>query len=65
MNKFLKRALLNNTLCSKVNWIGRTLRRNYLLYDVIEGLMTAVKGVGRRRIQLLDVLRNRRRYCEL
>jgi hypothetical protein len=27
--------------------------------------MTEVKGVGRRRTQLLDDLRNRRRYWEL
>jgi hypothetical protein len=27
--------------------------------------MTELKGVGRRRTQLLDVLRNRRRYWEL
>jgi hypothetical protein len=27
--------------------------------------MTEVKGVGRRRTQLLDGLRNRRRYWEL
>ena len=45
-----------------LNWI---LRRNCLLHDVIEGQMTEVKGVGRRRTQLLDDLRNRRRYWEL
>ena len=27
--------------------------------------MTEVKGVGRRRTQLLEVLRNRRRYWEV
>jgi hypothetical protein len=31
----------------------------------IEGQMTEVKGVGRRRTQLLDDLRNRRKYWEL
>ena len=51
-----KRTLLNNILRRKVNWIG-----NCLLRDVIEGQMTEVKGVGR-RTQLLDDLRNRRRY---
>ena len=51
----------------KVNWIGHILRRNCLLHDAIEGQMTEVKGVGRRRrrTQLLDDLRNRRRYWEL
>ena len=32
---------------------------------LFEGQMTEVKGVGRRRTQLLDDLRNRRRYWEL
>ena len=41
------------------------LRRNCLLQDAIEGQMTEVKGVGRRRTQLLDDLSNRRRYWEL
>ena len=56
------RTLLNNILRRKANWIGHILRRNFLLHDVIEGQM---KGVGRRRTQLLDDLRNRRRYWEL
>ena len=53
-----KRTLLNNILCRKANWIGHILRRNCLLRDVIEGQMTEVKGVGRRRTQLIDGLRN-------
>ena len=54
-----------NILRRKANWIGRILRRNCLLRDAI-GQMTEVKGVGRRRrTQLLDDPRNRRRYCEL
>ena len=61
-----KRTLLNNIQRRKVNWIGHILRRNCLLHDAIEGQMTEVKGEGRsRRIQLLDDLRNRRRYWEL
>ena len=60
-----KRTLLNNILRKKANWIGHILRRNRLLHDDIEGQLTEVKGVGRRRIQLLDDLRNRRRYWEL
>ena len=52
-----KRTLLNNILCRKANWIGHILRRNCLLHDAIEGLMTKVKGVGRRRrTQLLNDL---------
>ena len=47
---------INNTLCRKANWIGLHLRTNYLLH--------AIEGVGR-RTQILDDLRNRRRYWEL
>jgi hypothetical protein len=50
-----KRTLLINILCRKANC---------LLHDVIEGQMTELKGVGR-RTQLLDDLRNRKRYWEL
>ena len=58
-----KRTLLNNILRRKANWICHILRINCLLHDAIEGQMTEVKGV--RRTQLLDDLRNRRRYWEL
>jgi hypothetical protein len=60
-----KRTLLNNILCRKANWIGHILRINCLLHDAIEGQMTEVKVVGRKRTQLLDTLRNKRRYLEL
>ena len=56
-----KRTLLNNILRTKDNWTGHILRINLLLHDAIEGQMTEVKGVGRRRTQLLDDLRNRRK----
>ena len=59
------RTLVNNILCRKANWIGHILRRNSLLHDAIEGQMTEMKGVGRRRTRLLDDLRNRRIYWEL
>ena len=59
------RMLLNNFLHRKANWTGRILRRNCLLHDAIEEQTTEVKVVGRRRTQLLDGLRNRRRYWEL
>ena len=51
-----KRTLLKNILRRKANWIGHILRKNCLLHDAIEGQMMEVKGVGRRRIQLLDDL---------
>ena len=60
-----KRTLLNNILRRKVNWIGHIFRGNCLLHDAIEGQMTEVKGVRRRRTQLLDDLRNRRRHWKL
>ena len=60
-----KRTLLKNILRRKANWISHILRRNCLLHEAIEGRMTEVRGVGRRRTQLLDDLRNRRRYWEL
>ena len=50
-------TLLNNIPRRKVHWIGNVLRRKCLLYDVIEGRMTEVKEIGRRRTQLLDDLR--------
>ena len=59
-----KRTLLNNILRRKAYWMGHILRRNCLLHGAIEGQMTEVKGVGR-RTQLLDDLRNKRRYWEL
>ena len=60
----LKRTLLNNILHRKAKWIGHILIRNFLLYDAIDGHMTELKGVGRRSTQLVDDLRNRRRYWE-
>ena len=50
----------------KANWIGHILRRNCHLYDTIEGQVTEMKAVRRRRrAQLLNDLRNRRRYWNL
>ena len=60
-----KRTILNNILRRKANWVGPILRRNYLLHDGILGQMTEVKGEGGRKTELLDDLRNRRRYYRL
>ena len=60
-----KWTLLNNVLRRKAIWIGHIQRINCLLLDAIEVQMTEVKGVGRRRTQPLDDLRNRRRNWEL
>ena len=58
---------INNILRRKANRIGHMLRRICLLHDSIERQMTEFKGVGRRRrrVQLLDDLRNRRRHWVL
>ena len=47
------------------NWIGHILRINCFLHYAIEGQMTEVKGVRKRWTQLLDDLRNRKRYWAL
>jgi hypothetical protein len=60
-----KRTLENNILRRKTNWIGHNLTRNCLLHGAIEGQMTEVKGVGRRRTQLLGDLKKNRRYWKL
>ena len=52
----------------KVNRIGHILRRNSLLKQVTEGKIQGriqVTRRGRRRRQLLDNLKEKRRYCKL
>ena len=46
--------------------MGHVLRRNSLLHDVIEGKLQTddTRKVGRRKIQLLDDLREKRKYWE-
>ena len=56
-----RETLLNNILRKKDNCIGHILKRNCLLHDAIEGQMTEEKRAARRRTELLDNLRNRRR----
>ena len=60
-----KRTLQNNVILRKANWIRRILRVNCHLHHVIEGQMMEVKGVGRRRSQILDYFKNRRKYWGL
>ena len=52
-------------LCHYSNKNVSLLRRNCLLHGAIGGQLMEVKGVERTRTQLLDDLRNRRRYWEL
>jgi len=52
----------------KDNWFGHILRRNYLLKHVTAGKIEGKKEVtgrqGRRRKQLLEDLKEKRKYCK-
>jgi hypothetical protein len=58
-----------HTIKRKTNWIGHILRRKYLLKHVIEGNLEGRIEItgrrGRRRKQLLDDLKEKRRYWKL
>ena len=56
-----KKALLNNVLRRKSNWIGHIINRNGFLHNAIEGQMRQMRRVGKRTTQFLDNLRNRNR----
>jgi hypothetical protein len=64
-----KRNILNTIKRSKANWIGHILRRNCLPEQVIEGKLEGRIEMtgrrGRRRKQLLDDLKEKRRYWKL
>ena len=64
-----QRNILHTIRKRKANWIGRILRRNCLLKQVIEGKIKGEIEVtsrqGRRRKKLLDDLKDRRRYSHL
>jgi hypothetical protein len=49
----------------KANWIGHILHRNCLLSHIIEGKIIGTRRRGRRRKQLLDDLKEARRYWKL
>jgi hypothetical protein len=64
-----ERNIVHTIKIIKANWIGHILRRNCLLKHVIEGKLEG--GIemtgrrGRRRKQLLDDLKEKRRYWKL
>jgi hypothetical protein len=64
-----ERNILHTIKRRKANWIGHILRRNCLLKHVIEGKLEGMIEMagrrGRRRKQLLDDLKEKRRYCKL
>jgi hypothetical protein len=64
-----ERNILHALNRRKANWIGHILRRNCLLKHVMEGKLEGRIEVtgrrGRRRRQLLDDLKEKRRYWKL
>jgi hypothetical protein len=64
-----ERNIVHTIQRKKANWIGHILRRNCLLKHVIEGKLEGRVEMtgrrGRRRKQLLDDLKENRRYCKL
>jgi hypothetical protein len=64
-----ERNIVHTIKRRKANWIGHILRRNCLLKHVIEGKIGGrIKMTGRRgrkRKQLLDDFKEKRRYCKL
>jgi hypothetical protein len=64
-----ERNILHTIKIRKANWIGHVLRRNCLLKHVIEGKLEGRLEMtgrrGRRRKQLLDDLKEKRRYWKL
>jgi hypothetical protein len=60
-----ERNILYTIRRRKENWIGHMLRRNCLLRHIIEGKIVGTRRRGRRRKQLLDDLKEARRYWKL
>ena len=60
-----KRTILSVIRKRKANWIGHTLRHEGLLKHLIEGKVEGKRGRGRKRMQVLDDLIERRSYQEL
>jgi hypothetical protein len=59
------RNILHTIRRRKANWIGHILRRNCLIKHIIEGKILGARRRGRRRMQLLDDLKETRRYWKL
>jgi hypothetical protein len=57
--------ILLTTKMIKANWIGHILRRDCLLKHVTEGKTEVTGRRGRRRKQLLDDLKEKRRISEI
>jgi hypothetical protein len=64
-----ERNIVHTIKIRKTNWIGHILRRNCLLKHVIEGKLEGTIEMTGRRVrrskQLLDDLKERRRYWKM
>jgi hypothetical protein len=60
-----ERNILHTIRRRKVDWIGYILSRNCLLKHIIEGKTSRTRRRGRRCKQLLDDLKEARKYCKL
>ena len=64
-----QRNILHEIRKRKASWIARILRRNCLLKQVIEGKikgeMEVIRRRGRKRMKVLDDLKDRRGYSHL
>ena len=59
------RKLLDTIRRRKNRWIGHILRHPGLFRDVMEGRMEGKRGRGRKRIMLLDDIKNGRGFGEM
>ena len=55
------KELVFKRITEKRTLLNYILKRSCLLQDAIKGQMTELRGVGRRRTQIIDDLRNSRR----
>jgi hypothetical protein len=60
-----ERNILHIIRRRKANWIGHILRRKCLLSHIVEAKIIGTRRRGRRRKQLLDDLKEARRYWKL
>jgi hypothetical protein len=64
-----ERNIVHTTKRRKANWIGHILRRNCFLKHMIEGKLEGRREMtgrgGRRRKQVLDYIKEKRRYWKL
>ena len=60
-----EKKLLDTIRRRKRNWLGHILRRNCLQLRIIEGKIEGKRGRGRKRIGMLDDVKEGRRYQEM